>query len=297
MSASASVTSGKLDALRPRTADGWGVGVALALAAHVLLLAVLFLGMRTSEKEPEPIEAEVWSELPAVAALAAAPQPVVTAPQPTPEPAPPPTPEPAKVAEPVPEPIPDVAVAQLSKAERKKAKKHKEPVEVFDSTPPKPSKKAVKPEKPPAKVIAKASDKAPPPKASAKADKALADSAQANADREAQRRANLARITGQLGGNAPQSSGPSAAYGGRIKARIKPNIVFASSVGGNPEASVEVRCAPDGRIMSHRLLKSSGVPAWDEAVLRAVERSEVLPPDENGRVPPVMVLDFKPNDF
>ena len=103
--------------------------------------------------------------------------------------------------------------------------------------------------------------------------------------------------TGGAGVPSATSAGPSAAYAGRIKARIKPNIVFTEQlIPGNPVAKVEVRCAPDGRIMSVKLVSSSGVVAWDAAVLRAIDRTEVLPLDERGKVPP-MLLEFRPNDF
>jgi len=122
------------------------------------------------------------------------------------------------------------------------------------------------------------------------------------AEREAQRQANLMRMMSELGslgtsGQDAQSAGPSSNYAGRIKARIKPNIVFTDNVAGNPSALVEVRCAPDGRIISRKLLESSGLPAWDEAVLRAVDRTEVLPLDENGRVPSPLQIEFRPKDF
>jgi colicin import membrane protein len=298
---SASVSAAPADTLRPRSADGWGSGLAMALGAHLLLVGALALGVQWKMSNPEPVEAEVWAEVPTAAAPAVVPEPAPT-PAPEPEPAPPPPapPEPVKVQEPLPEPVPDVVVAKLSKAERKK-QKHKEPVEVFESTPPKPSKKADKPpkvdkaerpEKPPAKAE-------PQPKTKPTDKPAVDNSAQASAEREAQRKANLARMMGDLGtmGSSAQSGGPTAAYGGRIKARIKPNIVFAETVSGNPTALVEVRCAADGRIISRRLLKSSGLTSWDEAVLRAVDRTEVLPANESGRVPPIIELEFKPNDF
>ena len=123
------------------------------------------------------------------------------------------------------------------------------------------------------------------------------------AELEAQRQANLQRMMSSLGGGsggpgaAARSTGPSAGYAGRIIARIKPNIVFTESLNGNPQAVVEVRCSPDGRIMSRRLVSSSGVAAWDEAVLRALDRTEVLPADVDGRVPTLMQLSFKPRDF
>ena len=97
-------------------------------------------------------------------------------------------------------------------------------------------------------------------------------------------------------GTAKQSSGPSAGYGGRIKARIRPNIVFTDEVAGNPVAEVEVRTAPDGTIVSRRLVKSSGNKAWDEAVLKAIDKTETLPRDVDGRVPPELQLVFRPKD-
>ena len=57
-----------------------------------------------------------------------------------------------------------------------------------------------------------------------------------------------------------------------------------------------LKVAPDGTIIGRRLLKSSGVPAWDEAVLRAIDKTEVLPRDTDGRVPPSLEISFRPRD-
>ena len=119
-----------------------------------------------------------------------------------------------------------------------------------------------------------------------------------------QREENLKRIMGQAGasggpqatGTAQQSSGPSAAYGGRVAARIKPNVVFTDVAPGNPRAEVEVRTQPDGTITSRRLVKSSGNPDWDEAVLRAIDRTSTLPKDTDGRVPSSLVIGLRPLD-
>ena len=97
-------------------------------------------------------------------------------------------------------------------------------------------------------------------------------------------------------GTAARTSGPSANYAGRIRARIKPNIVFTDAVSGNPLATVEVRCASDGTITSRKLVRSSGNDAWDDAVLRAIDKTETLPRDTDGRVPPLMQIEFKPRD-
>ena len=131
---------------------------------------------------------------------------------------------------------------------------------------------------------------------------------QANAaTQEAERQKIIARTLAQAGatnaagadtskGAAQTSSGPSASYGGRVKAKVKPNIVFTEDIAGNPSAEVEVRTALDGAIISQRLVKSSGNKAWDDAVVKAIIRTEVMPRDVDGRVPTPMLITFRPKD-
>ena len=115
---------------------------------------------------------------------------------------------------------------------------------------------------------------------------------------------NLKRMAGLASGSgsatstgtAAQSSGPSAGYAGRIRARIKPNITYTDTITGNPMAEVEVRTSPDGTIISRKLTQSSGVKSWDDAVLNAIDKTEVLPRDVDGRVPAALVISFRPRD-
>ena len=97
-------------------------------------------------------------------------------------------------------------------------------------------------------------------------------------------------------GTTLRNSGPSGSYGGRVTAAVKPNIVFTESVVGNPLAEVEVRTAPDGTIVQRKLTKSSGNKAWDEAVLRALDKTERLPRDVDGQVPSQFPISFRPKD-
>ena len=121
---------------------------------------------------------------------------------------------------------------------------------------------------------------------------------------EAQRQENIKRMAGLAGasgaadatGAALKSSGPSSGYGARIQARVKPNIVFTEDIAGNPTATVQVHASPDGTITSRKLLKSSGTPAWDEAVLRAIDKTETLPRDVDGRVPTPLNIEFRPKN-
>jgi colicin import membrane protein len=75
---------------------------------------------------------------------------------------------------------------------------------------------------------------------------------------------------------------------------IFPNIVFTDTLPGNPAAVVEVRAGPNGTVIGRRLVSSSGHREWDEAVLRAIDRTGTLPRDADGRVPPVIEITFRP---
>ena len=94
--------------------------------------------------------------------------------------------------------------------------------------------------------------------------------------------------TGSGGGNAAQSSGPSAGYAGRLRAYLKPKLVYTGRNIGSTPAVVRLRVAPDGTILSRELIKSSGQADWDQAVLDAIDRAGVVPRDTDSRVPPVI---------
>ncbi|MDO5626155.1 MAG: cell envelope integrity protein TolA, partial [Pseudomonadota bacterium] len=117
---------------------------------------------------------------------------------------------------------------------------------------------------------------------------------------DARRKAELARLAqlagaGEGSGSDERDASPSASYAGRIRAAVRPNIVFTDSVPGNPVAVVQVQTGPTGTILSRRIIKSSGVKAWDDAVLRALDRTEKLPSD-NGRYWNPMELVFRRHD-
>ena len=84
------------------------------------------------------------------------------------------------------------------------------------------------------------------------------------------------------------STTPSTGYQARIKARIMPNIT------GNPtcKASVEIQSTNDGTIISRKLVKSSGDPAWDSELLKGIDKTSTLPRDVDGRVPQTITITF-----
>ena len=264
------------DAFMPRSPAGLGRGLLLALVAHALLIVALSLGVNWHASPPEGIEAELWAAVPQIAA------PRATEPEPPPPPSPQrpvkpvPTPEPVKpVAKEA--PVPDAQIA-IEKAKRLEDKRKKEQAEQLAAD------KLAKQRKAEA-------DKAQADLAAKKQDAALAKAREA----QMQRIASLAGATGNANakGSALQNAGPSASYIGRIKGRIRPNVSFPDSIPGNPKVEVDVRLAPDGRIMSSRIVKASGVREWDDAVLRAIERTEVLPRDEDGKVPPALIIEYQ----
>jgi len=130
----------------------------------------------------------------------------------------------------------------------------------------------------------------------------------ANAAAEKVRADQLARLRAAAGaeGGSGGSSGSGVGGGGnappgwtdKVTKKVKPLIVFnAESVSGNPAAVIKVELAPDGAILSTSILTSSGIEAWDRAVLLALSRAQSLPKDDSGKIPQRQVkLTFKPKD-
>ncbi|OGB24120.1 MAG: protein TolA, partial [Burkholderiales bacterium RIFCSPHIGHO2_02_FULL_66_10] len=122
--------------------------------------------------------------------------------------------------------------------------------------------------------------------------------------RDQLRREQVARVMGQAGasgspdarGSAARSSGPSSGYGNRVRERIRPNIRISQELPRNLLTEIEVRTSADGTISSRRVVKSSGNPAWDDAALRAIDRTGSLPRDTDGTVPSPMIVEMRPLD-
>ena len=281
------------DALLPRPPGGQGAGAALSLLVHAGLVAALTVSIDWRNQTPEVFSAEIWASVPQTAA-----------PPPVEAPAPPPAPPP-RVAAP---PAPDADIAIEHERERKrKADAERKLAEA--------EKKKADAER----KLAEAQKKKLEEQKQAEAQRRLAEQQAREARAEDERLArlreeNLKRMMGQAGGTtggsaggttggsaggstggtAARSAGPSATYAGQVRARVRPNIVFAGTVTGNPAAEVEVTTASGGTIIARRLVKSSGQKEWDEAVLRAIDRTPSLPRDSDGRVPQTIIIEFRP---
>lgn len=309
-----------VDPLRPKKPGGMRAGAVAAVLAHLVLIGAITLAVNWRSSTPEGVTAELWAATPQEAApRGEAPPPPPPPPAPAPEP-----PKPAPRPEPKPEPAPppprdtraerDAQIA-VEKARREKEKekaereaeerREKEKAEKLADA--KREKERQQKEKERAEKAEQdrreqqlAKEQAARDAAKEKAEREKAEKA-AEARREQLRKEQLARMMGQAGatgapdaaGTAQRSAGPSASYAGRIIARVRPNIVLTDDVPGNPVAEVEVRAGPDGTIVGRKLVKSSGVKSWDDAVLRAIDRTETLPRDVDGRVPSSMIIEFR----
>lgn len=285
----------------PPPAPGFVRSLGLAVLAHVFLVAALTWGVHWKrEAVTHSVEAELWSALP----QQAAPKLIEVPPPPAPvaQPSPPPVQVP---------PLPsdaDIALAQEKlrlKKEKQLELEKREKLESQRLAQLKREKQLL--EKKRLEEKREKDRQAAEEKRKADQEKQRKEALQAQQEAqklEAQRQANIKRMTGLAGasgaatatGTALQSSGPSASYAGRVSARIKPNIVFVDEIAGNPVAEVEVRSAPNGTIISRKLSKSSGVKSWDDAVLKAIDKTEKLPPDVDGRVPSALLIGFRPKD-
>ena len=290
----------------PPPTPGRSRAIILAILAHIILIAALTWGVGWKrESNNAPVQAELWSTTVQQAAPALIePTPELKV-EPKIEPkrepkVEPPPPKPVKAAESEPKIDPQIAI-EKAKEEKKKLEKKKAEAKALAKK--EAEEEAEEEERIEALAKKKRTIEAKKAK-DAKDAKEAANDAKYDASLKAARDANLKRIQGLAGasgaetatGIAKQSTGPSAGYAGRVVARIKPNIVFTEYISTNPTAVIEVRCASDGRIVGKKLVKSSGIKAWDDAVMRAIDKTEILPKDTDGTVPSSFEISFRPKD-
>lgn len=135
--------------------------------------------------------------------------------------------------------------------------------------------------------------------------KADADKKRQQADAAAadlRRQATLERMRSMAGGSgtAEKTQGPKGDpnYASKVALKVRSNTVFAvpPTVSGNPSVEFKVELLPDGSVRSISKTKSSGVPGFDEAVARAIEKSQPFPQDKDGKVPGSLNIVHRPKD-
>ena len=301
--------------------------ITLAVLVHAVLIGALTWGVNWKNTADQPaVEAELWAAVPTQAAARAVEPPAPPPPPPTPEPVtpPPPPPPPVRAVQPPDTREADIAIEREKKRleQEKKAREQQQEREKRERER-KDEERKDRLEQEKKERLQKEKDKEQREKQLAEQKKAEQDkqkklaedkrkadeAAKRKADAEAkqlaeQREANMRRIQGMAGatgaetatGTAQRSAGPSGSYGGKVAAKVKPNIVYPDAISGNPRAEVEVRLSPDGTIVGKRLVQPSGNKAWDDAVLRALDKTETLPRDVDGRVPSSLTIGFRPQD-
>lgn len=265
----------KADALLPQPPGGTAPGAALSVAVHVGLVAALALSVNWRMRETEVVAAELWSSVPQVAA------PRAEAPVPTPAPPLPPPPPPAPAPAPVPAPPPPAPAQREADIATERAEK-----------------KAREDKEREAAERLKKQREAEEQKQRQQAEAKKAEAERAEKLREEQ----MKRMLGSLGstgaptspGSAERDAAPSQDYVNRLIAILRQNVTFTDQLPGNPAVEIEVRAGSGGTIISRRVVKSSGVPEWDEAALRAIDKTGTLPRQADGRVPPQLVITFRP---
>ena len=229
-----------------REDPGRAASAALAALVHIALAILLVYGIRWQTRSPEAVEVEL------VRAMPSPPAPAAVAP-PAPEPAPPPKlepkPEPKVEPKPAPPAKPDIALKEKEKP------------------------------KPEPKPVPKVEPKPAPDKASRQlmTDALKRETAQIEARKAEQ---ELAAI--KAAQSASARSKATADYIGKIKGKIKGNLMLPPDIRGNPEAIFDVVQLPSGEILSVKLKKSSGHAAYDSAIERAILKSSPLPKPEQG---------------
>jgi colicin import membrane protein len=185
-----------------------------------------------------------------------APAPVAVPPAPTPEPAPAPVPEPKPAPPP---PKPEIAIKEKDKP------------------------------KPPPKPVP-----APTPRVDPFQEQLKREAEQLTQRKQAETAAQeLAQVKASQAAAARNKA--VADYLGRIRGKIKGNIVLPPEIKGNPEAIFEVTQLPSGEVISVKLKKSSGHAALDAAVERAILKSSPLPkPEQSDVFSRLLTIPYRP---
>lgn len=257
------------------------LAAALAVGVHVLFVLMLVFGVSWQTHHPEAVMVDLWETLPD-----------------TPPPPAPPRPPPVKAPKPEP-------VAPASKPVEKEPPPPKTPDIALE-------KKKVEAERLKKLQAMQAAEE----KTRAEAAKAWREKQQAEQKRQALLRqmeeedlkqrvateaaaneARLARLTqAQAAANKRQAEMASVVgqYRDQISAKVRGNTRLPDNLKGNPEVRCLVKLLPTGEVQSVRVTKSSGNPAYDDAVVRAIEKSSPLPlpSDRDARAAFVPELSF-----
>ena len=264
-----------------RVDPGQFASALLSAGVHLVLLAILIFGVRWQSRPPESVAVELWDTPPA---------PVVEAPKV--EPPAPPVVKPEPKPEPRPEPVrpePPIQKPEIKLKEPVKMKPAPKPVPKLE---PKPVPK-IEPKPVPKPVLKPEPFKPRVDETQRRIREELAREQNSFAiDRERQ------RIRDQAAREATAARDKSMAdWVNKVRAKIRGNMVLPADIKGNPEAILDVVQLPTGEVLSAKVRKSSGYPALDNAIERAILKSSPLPrPDKSESAPRAFELKYRPLD-
>lgn len=264
---------------------------ALALGVHAVFVLLLVFGMSWQTRHPAPVMVDLWEALPPAPPAAARPaRPPAPAPVKAPEPVKAaPAPQPV-VDEPPPPKPPDIAL-EKKKAEAERLQKLKAmqlaeekaraeaASKVQEKQLAEQKKRELLRQMEEEDLTRRMADEAAASQAR-QTKLAEAQARQAEAAAASKRQAEVAGVVGQ--------------YRDLISAKVRGNTRLPDNLTGNPQVRCLVRLLPTGEVQSVRVTQSSGNAAYDEAVVRAIEKSSPLPlpSDRDARAAFVPELSF-----
>jgi colicin import membrane protein len=241
---------------------------ALALGVHVLFVLLLVFGVSWQTQHSAPVMVDVWQTLPEVAPPPA-PQPVKV-------------PEPAKAA-PAPQPVaseppppktPDIAL-ERKKAEAERLQKQKAMQAAEEKARAEAARTAREKQQAELKkreLLRQMEEE--------DLTRRMADEEAANAARQAklaEAQARLAEVRAAASKRQAEVASVVGQHRDLISAKVRGNTRLPDNLKGNPEVRCLVKLLPTGEVLSVRVTQSSGNAAYDEAVVRAIEKSSPLP--------------------
>ncbi len=270
---------------QPRAQQNTPAAFVLAVAMHALLVAALWISVQWRIEPAGPVVVELWGP---------PPEPAVVAP-------PPPPPPPVKVEREPERPDADIVLQQEKK--RIEAEKRREEERKLEAE----RKLAAEKKRREAETKRLAEEKKQLEDERKKQAEAMARAEQLRREeenRQAVRKAEEARMLKQAAGGTP---GPTPiegtgrgdpGYAAQLVGIIKPRIVFAVPEGTPPSvyAEFQVDLLPTGEIMAVKRLKPSGLAGYDEAVERAIRRTDPFPRKRDGTVERTVIIRFRPVD-
>jgi colicin import membrane protein len=271
----------------------------LAVLVHVALLAALVFGMSWTSLPHAPVQADLWAELPEPSRLRVPPAPMV---EPVPieppriEPPPPPPPVP-RVQPPA---APDIALEQEQRRLREERLREERAQRQREAEAARQREEEARRQADAARLERE------------RAEQARREREQAEAElRELQRRQmeeEAQRMRAQMEADAARQRLAMAAGQARviddhralIRERILDQMHLPPNLQGNPEVEYRVDLMPTGDVLRVTLVRSSGQPAYDAAVERAILRASPLPLPADRDVARLfrqgLILKFRPSE-